>query len=59
MPTRASLSNNDAMIGRRFLFDLIFSGGDMGEYILTFVTGKKVKSGVMVMWLQALDIYIL
>ena len=37
------LSGRNEMIGRRFLFELIFSGGEVGEFILTFIPGKKGK----------------
>jgi hypothetical protein len=39
----ASSSSHDEIIGKRFLFELLFSAGDVGEFILTFLPGKKGK----------------
>ena len=47
------LSGRNEMIGRPFFFELIFSGGEVGEFILTFIPGKKGKD------LLLLGIYIL
>ena len=41
--TDASSSSHDSIIGKRFLFELLFSAGDVGEFILTFLPGKKGK----------------
>ena len=41
--SETSLPISAELIGRRFLFGLIFSGGDVGKHILTFIPGKKGK----------------
>ena len=41
--SHVSFGNNE-MIGRRFLFDVVFSGGDVGELILTYRPANKCKA---------------